>query len=339
MSTRNEPLCSVILPAYNAETFIDEAITSILDQTYRNTELIITDDGSTDETAEKIKQFQHDKRVRFIKNDKNIGLIQTLNNSLSYANGEFIARMDADDISEHTRLETQIKYLQKHPEIDICGSNMRVFGNRNELIRGATTWQEARVNTFFSTPLFHPTVIFRKKIVNADFKYDKKFKTAEDYDLWERLIITKNIKALTVNAVLYNHRWHETNVSNTESAFQSKQADSIRLRQLKKLCPETKQHEAFILFMHLGKNHSYTENDLNNYSKLTSEIISANKNKGIYPHKIFKQKMNYRLFLHYKKAATHIGPKTIGLYLKHNRLQTIKISRLTKLLLHSLKIW
>lgn len=114
----NNPLISVLMPAYNAEKYIKEAIESILNQTFSNFEFIIIDDGSIDATEEIIKSFK-DSRIVYIKNEKNLGLIKTLNKGISIARGEFIARMDSDDISMPQRFELQLDVFKKYKGVDI----------------------------------------------------------------------------------------------------------------------------------------------------------------------------------------------------------------------------
>ena len=113
-----EKMISVILPAYNAEKFLREAIDSILGQTYKNFELIVLNDGSTDRTEDIILAYD-DPRIRYVKNEKNLKLIKTLNKGIDLAKGEYIARMDADDISLPRRFEIEVNYLQEHSDIDV----------------------------------------------------------------------------------------------------------------------------------------------------------------------------------------------------------------------------
>ena len=113
-------LISIILPAYNAEKYLKEAIDSILAQTYTNFELIVINDGSTDKTEEIILSYQ-DSRIRYIKNEKNLKLIRTLNKGIGLAKGKYIARMDADDISLPHRLKEEVEFMEAHPNIGEIG--------------------------------------------------------------------------------------------------------------------------------------------------------------------------------------------------------------------------
>ena len=133
ISQQIPPLISVILPAYNAERFLEEAIDSILAQTYKNFELIVLNDGSTDRTEEIILSY-NDPRIRYIKNESNLKLIKTLNKGIALARGKYIARMDADDISLPTRFEKEIEFMEIHPDIGVCSSKViHLFSNRKTI--------------------------------------------------------------------------------------------------------------------------------------------------------------------------------------------------------------
>ena len=122
VKSTNNPLVSVIIPAYNANGFLSDAINSILNQTYKNLEIIIVDDGSTDETPKILKIFaKKDQRIKIIRNKRNLNIANSLNIGIKSAKGNYIARMDADDISLPHRIKNQMNYLHKHPEIVILG--------------------------------------------------------------------------------------------------------------------------------------------------------------------------------------------------------------------------
>ena len=124
-------LVSVIMPNYNTpEEYLRAAMESILSQTYSNFEFIIVDDGSTDDSPSIIKSYQDD-RIIFIKNEKNLGITKSLNIALARATGEFVARMDADDISLPQRLERQVHYMREHTDVVVCGTYVSCFGDKD----------------------------------------------------------------------------------------------------------------------------------------------------------------------------------------------------------------
>ncbi len=183
------PKISIILPVYNGEKYLSEAINSILNQTYRDFELLIIDGSSTDNTPDIIQSF-HDNRIKYFKKDHN-GLVNSLNFGLEHAVGEFIARQDADDISLPLRFEKQIDFFERNPEYVLAGSyasSIDEFGeNLGELNYPPLAWKDIKKYAYLHNPFIHPTVMFRKNIIEEVGRY-KKFKHAEDYEFWTRII-------------------------------------------------------------------------------------------------------------------------------------------------------
>lgn len=181
----NIPLVSVVLPVYNAAPYLGKAIRSILNQTYRNLELIIIDDCSTDNSLEIINRFQ-DTRIKLLKNDNNMAIAYSLNRGMKAAQGKYIARMDADDESLPKRLERQINFLESNSQIDICGSSIQIIGTRS---RWSVKEDHKMIHAalLFDCPLFHPTVVFRTesfRAVNLSYDEARGRQKVEDYALW-----------------------------------------------------------------------------------------------------------------------------------------------------------
>lgn len=215
-----KPRVSVIMPAYNAERFIGEAINSILNQTYRDFELIIISDGSTDLTPDIIRHYaKQDKRIRFFNNRRNRGLVYVLNMGLRKARGEYIARMDADDISMPTRFEKQVAYLDANPDIGILGTLIEGFGLVNAL--GIQKPVVELADFVDNNYVAHPTVMMRRSIVRKyKFRYDPEYKHVEDYELWMRMI--KVTKIHNIMEVLLRYRVSGSNVSTINQLEQKK---------------------------------------------------------------------------------------------------------------------
>ena len=217
---------SVIMPAYNAEKYLVEAIDSILNQTFTNFELIIINDGSTDNTAKIVEKYvQQDNRIHFINNKENKGLIAVLNEGLDAACGEYIARMDSDDISLPDRFAKQVKYMDKHPECGLLGTCYKMFGDSNEVIM--LPKQVTIIDMLTGGWVAHPTVMMRKSIMDKyHFRYDSDYVAAEDYDLWTRLVQVTEVHNL--QEVLLNYRWHGENVSITKAEIQKQNVIRIQ---------------------------------------------------------------------------------------------------------------
>lgn len=183
------PKISVIMPAYNAEKYLREAMDSILEQTFTDFELIVINDCSRDSTEQIILSYQ-DPRIVYLKNEKNLGVAGTLNRGLQVARGEYIARMDADDKSVPHRLQKQLAYMQANPRTVLCGSRVTIFTDAGEqrLCDYPTEDGQIRTALLFSCPMAHPSVMIRRSVMEQEgLSYEEAFEKVEDYRLWTRL--------------------------------------------------------------------------------------------------------------------------------------------------------
>lgn len=179
----NESLISVGIPFYNAERFLTHAIESVINQTYQNWELLLVDDGSTDSSLHIAKKFvEKDNRIKLFSDSKNKAIAARLNELSKLSSGNYIARMDADDIMHPQRLETQLQILTDNPSIDVLGANAYVI-DENDLVFGMRYRQQSgliKVEHFI-----HPTIMARKQWF-LDNSYDEKAIRIEDAELWYR---------------------------------------------------------------------------------------------------------------------------------------------------------
>ncbi|MGM0588348.1 MAG: glycosyltransferase family 2 protein [Bacteroidota bacterium] len=213
------PLLTVLMSVYNGDSYIKSALDSIIDQIYRNFEILIIDDGSTDNTLNIIHSYD-DPRIRIIENEVNIGLTKSLNKGIRKAKGDFIARMDADDISRPDRLDKQIKLADKRSI---------VFSNANQApwLRRESFWSNtakngmAGIHLLFQNCIPHSSVIFP----NDDIYYDERYKYAQDYELWLRLSKRYSIKGIWENLV--EIRNSPNSITNTNRRNQNKLRNKI----------------------------------------------------------------------------------------------------------------
>jgi glycosyltransferase involved in cell wall biosynthesis len=175
------------MSVYNGERYIEEAIDSILNQTFEDFDFIIIDDCSTDRTVEIIQSYR-DSRIRLIQNRENIGQTKSLNVGLKLAKGKYVARMDDDDISLPERLAKQVAYMEINPEIGICGTWIQTVGKvHGRIWRFPTGPDDIKCRMVFESSLAHPSVMMRRKITDkTDIYYDPLYKRAQDYELWVR---------------------------------------------------------------------------------------------------------------------------------------------------------
>jgi len=227
---------SVIMPAYNAEKYIGQAIESVLNQTYQDFELIIVDDGSTDRTAARIGRYD-DRRIKYTRDfNHNLGIVLALNRGLELAKGDYIARHDADDISEPTRFEKQVAFLDTHPEYAICGTWMKdMASDRIYQYPEDPNYRQMLVFCYVA----HPTVMMRREVYDTIGGYDEDFNMGccEDYDYWLR-IVDAGLKIYNIPEVLYSKRNHpESNIGRTKretiQAFDELARLKSRIRRLR----------------------------------------------------------------------------------------------------------
>jgi glycosyltransferase involved in cell wall biosynthesis len=198
------------MAVYNGEEYLKEAIDSILNQTFRDFEFLIVNDASTDSTSIILSQYS-DPRIRVIDNESNEGLTYSLNLMLAQSCGDYIARMDADDIALPNRLEIQHAFMEMHSKIGICGSFVESFiqgTKKKQIVRFPETDAGIRAFTFFQSPFCHPTTMFRKKINDGYcLQYSPLYIKSEDYALWVELL--KYTQGATIPLVLLKYRRHE----------------------------------------------------------------------------------------------------------------------------------
>ncbi len=236
----NAPLISVIMPIFNAQQDLREAIESVLQQSFVDFELLIIDDGSTDQSVQIIRSFD-DPRIRLISQAQNLGLVAALNRGISEACGQFIARMDGDDLCLPERLTLQLSAMQ-NLQLDICGSHWAQIdaqGNQFGVLYAPKQIDEVIATLATTVPYAHGSVMIRKSfLAQHHLLYQAGF--SEDYQLWIRCL-ELGAKFGTVDAVLYMHRSHELSITSTRSTEQSVSAQQLRRDFVKnniKLCQQ-----------------------------------------------------------------------------------------------------
>lgn len=208
------PLVSIILPVYNAENYLDFTIKSVISQTYQNWDLIIVDDGSSDNSLNISKNFaKKDERIRVIYDGVNKKLPYRLNQLIDLSNGEFIARMDADDIMHPNRLEKQIEFLKNNENYDLVSTGLISIDNKNNVkgFRGVDKTYTDFSKPKLSYPIVHPSVLARRTWYQRN-RYSENYPRAEDFDLWTRSIINKDFKMAVLPDLLLFYR-EEGNLS------------------------------------------------------------------------------------------------------------------------------
>ena len=231
-------LVSVVMPVYNVEKYLKEAIDSILNQTYKNIELIIIDDCSMDHSREIIKSY-NDIRIRAYFNTENLQQPRTRNKGLELAKGDYIANMDSDDISYLNRIEEQVKFMNVNEDIDICGCCYKTFGGKkNCIVKTPLSNEDCKMTAIITSPVAHPTVMMRRSAIKKyNIQYDVNYKYSQDFELWSRLVF-EGAKFSNIQKVLLNYRENPSGVTFGHSSESKKFTEKVIIRNLKMLFGE-----------------------------------------------------------------------------------------------------
>jgi glycosyltransferase involved in cell wall biosynthesis len=234
------PLVSVVMPVYNGELFLDEAVESILAQSLQDFEFIVIDDGSTDRTPSILERYrQSDRRVQILTHSENLGIVAALNVGMDNAHGKYLARMDADDISLPLRLEKQVDYLEANPEIGLLGCGLRVIDKDKNAIGSLHYPQDdlsIRWTSLFESPFAHPAIIVRSDLIrNKGLHYDPYYERVEDYPLW--LEILKYTRGANLPEELLLYRLHSQGITIQHNQREYKLIAEIIRRHLREHLP------------------------------------------------------------------------------------------------------
>jgi glycosyltransferase involved in cell wall biosynthesis len=210
--TYNSPLVSIIISVRNTEQYIAETLGSLLNQTYKNFEIIIVDDASTDKTPQIIRQF-NDSRINLIVNTNHSGIAACRNQAIHIAKGLFIANADADDLYHPNRLETQVNFLKNNPKISVVGTSMQYMGSP-KVWHPPTQHQHIVAALMQSSSISHPSAMFKSEVFTKhNISYQPQYVYLEDYKLWQD-IANANLFIANIPKVLMQYRVHHHQISN-----------------------------------------------------------------------------------------------------------------------------
>lgn len=265
------PLISVLMPVFNCELYIKEAIESILNQTYSNFEFLIIDDASSDQTLSIIKTYD-DHRIKLIEKPVNTGLTYSLNIGLSIAKGEYIARMDGDDICLPERFAKQISFLENNMDYVLCGTNYKILG-MNIIVQLPQDYDAIKLTLLDNCCVAHPTVMYRKKTIDKfDLVYDILKEPAEDYDMWVRLI--SKGKFYNIQETLLMYRVHGTQVSQKRFIQQRNISIEAKLDLLNYLVFSPTEREVLRKIIN-GKVRVYFD-DVEMFNSIKNKLLDSN---------------------------------------------------------------
>jgi glycosyltransferase involved in cell wall biosynthesis len=288
------PLISVLMPVYNGEKYLKEAIRSILDQEFSDFEFLIVDDGSEDSSYEIITSYS-DPRIRILRNERNLGLIASLNSGIQKCRGRYIARMDCDDISLPGRLARQFAFMEEHPEIGISGTWI-IASDTGEVIRYPESHDECFTYKFFNSPLAHPTVIMRTDVILKNkLWYSAEYPVCEDIELWQRALHYTEFGNL--NEPLLAYRIHESSVSVKFKTTQEKSLHQYYRTELNVLgiaCGSRDEELHYSLIRPEVNNETRSKFSFSEYYLWTEKIIQANSALKLFPEEDFRRLLKVR---------------------------------------------
>lgn len=269
------PKITVLMPVYNCELYIQEAVDSILNQTFYDFEFLIIDDASTDKTTAIIKRYK-DPRIKLIEKPLNMGYTNSLNYGLKVAKGEYIARMDGDDISLPERFAKQIAFLDANPDVVLCGSNFSIIG-KDKVVNLPKENEDVKLALLKGNCIVHPSVMMRNSIIQCyAISYDSMTEPAEDYDLWVRLL--KFGKLYNIQEVLLNYRVHATQVSQKREQQQIYSALQSRFKILNYVEYSFNAYEHKLLEKIIQTNVEVTFSEIKDFFHLKKKMLLANSN-------------------------------------------------------------
>lgn len=283
------PRVSVLMPVYNAGIYLSEAIESILNQSFQDFEFLIINDGSTDNSENTILSYQ-DKRIRYIRNDQNIKLIATLNKGIDLCRGDYIVRMDADDISLPQRIEKQVAYLDAHPEIGLCGSWFENFGEHvpTQIVKYLPDDTSIRIRHLYQTHIAHPTAVLRSSVLKLNqLSFDKVFIHGEDYHFWT--IVSAFCKMGNLQEVLVRKRDHPANISNAYASTMNATCNKVKIAQFGNMGVQLSIEDVELYSRFANPQWDFTAAEMQHMLDLLESIESANALSAVIPIEPYRQ--------------------------------------------------
>jgi glycosyltransferase involved in cell wall biosynthesis len=284
------------MPVYNAGNDLTEAIQSILNQTYRDFEFVIVNDGSTDQSLNVLQSFQ-DTRIRIINNESNKGLIASLNIGLEKCIGEYIIRMDQDDISLPQRIEKQVEFLDNNPEYGLVGTWFEDFGEQIEskVVKYSSDDTEIRIRHLYQTHISHPTAAIRTSVLRKnELRFDPEYVHGEDYEFWVR--ISEYCKLSNIQELLVLKRDHPKNISNKYAQTMQDTCNKVKQKQFRSMGIELSIEEINLYGKFANVDWGLDSSEMKQLQVLLEKIATANEQSGFIPKQAYRNYLALRFF-------------------------------------------
>lgn len=273
------PLVSVVMPVYNREKYVNDAVNSILNQTFSDFEFIIIDDSSTDSTYEILQSF-NDDRMKIVKKEKNMGNYNARNEGMELAKGMYICVMDSDDIALQNRIHTQFDFMEKNKHFGLCGSYVKIM-NSNEIITAPEDYNEIKVWSLSNIMCRHPTVFIRTEFLKRyKLKYNETYHYAGDYDFLVRA--AQLFPVTNIQEVLLEYRKHPEQISIAFKSEQIKIVQQVIVSQLENFKKHTTDNEKQLHLSLMNRDSIKSEADFNNLRTWANFLLQINYTTRIY---------------------------------------------------------
>lgn len=273
------PKVTVVMPVYNREKYVAEAIESILHQTFTNFEFIIVDDGSTDSTYEILKSFK-DERIKLLRKKTNNGNYSARNEGIKLAKGKYICVMDSDDISLPNRLRKQYDFMERNKHVGLCGSFVRIVDS-DEIVTAPEDYEEIKVWSLSNIMFRHPTVFIRTEVIKRfKLRYNDKFRYAADYDFLVRA--THLFPATNIQEVLLEYRRHPEQISTANNKGQAEVVRKVILSQLGYFNLKVSEEEKKLHLSLMNRLSITSESDFYKLKEWANFLLRKNNEIGTY---------------------------------------------------------
>lgn len=279
---------TVIMPVYNGEKYLKEAVDSVLNQTFTDFDLLILNDNSSDATAQILEDYaKKDTRVVVVTKTSNEGPANLRNEGIEKANTPLIALLDADDIALPTRFEKQIQVLEADNKLALCGTWFTIFGDKKEkVIKHAVAHDDLKVQFLHSCGLGNSTVIFKKSAIK-NLRFEHEYVPAEDYGLWSEFIA--NSKFYNIPESLVRYRWHPGNISQTKEENLRIAEVAIKKRQLTRLGIDQNSDNAIYAVNAVCLKRKQSFEDIKRTIAASYELLEKNKSIQFYNQNVFQK--------------------------------------------------
>jgi glycosyltransferase involved in cell wall biosynthesis len=324
------PKVTVLMPVFNGEKYVRSAIDSILAQSLPDFEFLIINDGSSDDSVKIIESYS-DNRIRLVHNTSNQGVVKTLNRGLDLATGQYIARMDCDDISLPDRFAKQVHFMDTHPQIGACGTWVKTFGSssKDDVWKFPSDPNMIRCRLLFETVLAHPSVIIRKNSFDKhNLRYDIAYLHAEDFELWKRA--SRLFPLANIPEVLVLYRITPDSVARSNREAQLSTLRRIDLEALTEMGINANNDELSLhrrLALYQFKSSLAF---LSTAEQWLFKILAVNESTRVYPRKEL-QEVTAAKWLHACRAAARDGVPVLKIIYNSSLLNAVHNSQFTKI--------